>query len=505
MPTPTSNSLNPSNVVGYVIGRGSIMSFWQKEIVLCVCLLLSSFRTFATTIFLASQEEITPSEIVGFRANESELDLNSSEINARGNVFLTFKDTWIQSENLNINWKTGNSRMNNNVEIKPSKHLFAMPGEIRLRGHEVQYNLYEGKGAFIDASFLAQHNNVTPRAKAEIMTFKKNSLTLHNCSVTLCNASNPHWEVHADSIHINERGRAAARHLRLRFLGMTSPAWPKRSLKLWGKRNRDTFKPIIHFNSVDGMLIGLRSRTRISRGPYAPQIKILGGVSLRHVFRGGGQLIQNLGIGDLKIHLSHHDRVEDEFTSDLFLDRLPEVTFETRQLALGGPNLHVGGSIGWGNFREQLGSTWHHAERRHATLSIDGHLRKGSNPPRFQLFVRKAWYDNDRAFRTFGLMVENKLVTSNKLSASIRLLSQATKGLTPFEFDDVDISTEIRLNSWFRIAEKWRLLANLRYDLSHGLFVDEELGIAYKYHCFEVGLKYDTARREFGFLIGLPQ
>jgi hypothetical protein len=77
-------------------------------------------------------------------------------------------------------------------------------------------------------------------------------------------------------------------------------------------------------------------------------------------------------------------------------------------------------------------------------------------------------------------------------------------GKTPFEFDDVDIATECRLNGniWLK-RERWKIVYDLRYDASLRELRDWSFGLVYRAHCIDWGLCYNLSRRELKLIFDL--
>jgi len=169
------------------------------------------------------------------------------------------------------------------------------------------------------------------------------------------------------------------------------------------------------------------------------------------------------------------------------VDRLPEVSLEREWETdmLGGTRL-CGGLI-LGRYREDRrdGGTDIKDDRAMAELRMtrNYHRWAAGEGTWWWVGARQMWYDggDDYTDLDFGVGAGTELLEG--MPTSLTLRHHELSGRTPFEFDDVDIRTELIARTQAPLGDGWGLGLSGRWDLRADDLRDYEVQLRKRAHC----------------------
>jgi hypothetical protein len=285
------------------------------------------------------------------------------------------------------------------------------------------------------------------------------------------------------------------------------PAYVFRRINLGPREEKAyTLTPRISFSSVDRVLVTTQLVYPLSTAPDGLTLNADIGVSARIGLRGGLSLVQPTRFGTFEFGARKNDIVTAKLTNRIVLDRLPELTYNSRLVPLFNlPGNRLAGlrfNAGIGRFAERTiggGGSEVNSTREQGVVRFTTRGRNVEGPY-LDLYARISRYSNsDSHYRNAGFEVGYAGQLLPRVRGVLSYSNTSIQGRTPFRFDEVDIRQELRSTFDIAITPRYLIPIDLRYDLSQSRFRDEKFGILRNYKTFAYGLTYSTAREELRF------
>lgn len=415
-----------------------------------------------------------------------------SSISAIGDVELRHDKFLLRANQLRYDVK-------NNCVTAQGGATLLMGDELRLVSDFLSYNFDERRGTLTSVkafygvlSFAARRANMLG-----------DSVVLEDGKVTTCDKAHPHYKLTVKRIEVVPGRLVTLDGLSGRIYGLRLPTLPKYRYRLGdGVGEKLPFK--VYINSADGVYAGFNYSRPISGSTNRRPVMLAGaiGLSAKETWRGRLLLLKSWERGEARIGVARKDTVSDELAKRLFLDVLPELGIGwAYKMARHGFSLY--GDISAGRYTER------HVKRVSSPrMNIQLGLRNAIREDEhwrwsFDLLLRYAHYKSDE-LKLARLKTGVRGRIGHRVDGSIMLVHHIQSGRTPFEFDDVDIGTELRVSghAWL-VRDRWKLIYDLRCDASQWKMRDWSVGLVYRAHCVEWGLVYELARREVRLVVDL--
>ena len=278
-----------------------------------------------------------------------------------------------------------------------------------------------------------------------------------------------------------------------------------------GAREQETYQltPRISFNSADGLLVtvGLDYPFSAERpGRLALETDI--GLSTRVGFRGGATLSSNNKLGRFSLGARINDVISSQLTNRIELDRLPEFAYRPPRLILfdlpGGRRAGLVFDFSAGDYRERFttgGGRTVSSSRLQSQVRFTTRLGEDTGPY-LDLTGRTASYsDNDENLSTAGFEVGYIGQLGSRLTGQFSFGATKVNGSTPFEFDKVPITKELRATFDILITPRYIIPIDLRYDLDRKELREKTFGLLRNYKTFAYGFSYQASRQELQFQV----
>jgi hypothetical protein len=272
-------------------------------------------------------------------------------------------------------------------------------------------------------------------------------------------------------------------------------------------RDRAAFgiTPVVAYNSTDGLLATLQLGYPLATDPRRGVVSADIGLSQKIGFRGGLQYTASSRIGDIIVQARNRDFVTTQLSNRIQLDRLPEFQFESRVLPIfrskRGFGLGVSGLVNAGRYTERFKIDGGYApsitsSRLLATVALTTRITDADGPY-FDLFRSVARYTTvDQRYNNSGFEIGYAGNLGSRIRGLFSYRDNDISGNTPFRFDEIEISRELRTTFDYQLSPRYLIPIDLRYDLDQKRFRDETVGILRSYKTFAYGVTYQFSRSE---------
>jgi hypothetical protein len=368
-----------------------------------------------------------------------------------------------------------------------------------------------------------------------------NTAKMSNATFTTCDKEHPDYRIVAREMKTTPEQRLVAQRLRIYYHNFCLIDIPRLSIDIGPNSGRQTLLPKPGYNSRDGFFLttqlslketgktdlSLRIRPTTKRGT---QGGLIGGYALD-----GNAIEEKPYVSENDIELKHRailqpsesedvygfratkpepaflgvfgaallrERVYDLNVPDLQVTRLPEIGLHYISPRLGSTpeglpasGLQIEGRASWGRFKEtQNGSYRDRADLRGVASTVLARL--GTNAAiRGSGFVRYSGYDSGDAYKVLGGAIDASRVFKKGSFTSIRLIGHITSGITPFEFDNVDIKQELQgAARYVGNTNSYGVL--LRYDIDNNSLRDWEISFSHRMHCLDPQITWHKRFRQ---------
>ncbi len=485
-----------------------------------------------------------------------QISQQDSLIAATGGVTVTQGEIRLTAEKLTYNPDTG-------VVLAEGNVVFTEPGRT-VRGERIVYDIDTRQVRAETAVTVV--NGVIVRART--MSADPTKYTVSSASVTTCDRPRPHYQLTARTVTVIPNDRIVARRVGVWLLGVKLFVVPELTAHIGtgrgeggqsllprvGSNSRDSFyiEKVLPILETPRLYLDLDGRLSVRRG-------LLGGFDAAAP---AGRALQLIGA------LKYRDDAPNQRTRFLEVDRLPEVGLlwvspspaprsarvrrvrpqptpgeseavppaeatpaavpAYRPLSLVGADVeHQPGllrppqsgrwylraqtTIGYFHQREasviggEAENLSHGRLDLRATASRSGLRVLGLRLPVLQFFVRQSYYEEGSSYNVFGAAARQEWRIGTHWSTGLQAFLHQTSGQTPFEWDRVEIRTELQpALSYTAGGTTFGWIG--RMDLDRSQLYDQIYSIAHIFHCLEPRLSYGTRRRQISLevrIVGL--
>jgi hypothetical protein len=427
---------------------------------------------------------------VTLRAQRIQWETKGKTLNAVGDVELLYDGVTLRGDKLQYNADSG-------WVVAPNGATLTTQNGLTVSGEVVRYNLDEQVGLVEHIKARYGELNFTGR----MANISKGEVVLEDGSATTCAKEHPHYEISLKRAQLIYGEQVIVDGVSVRVYGLKLPTIPRHRFVL-RKGQREKMPLSLLFTYTDGVYVGFNFSRAIGGRQSATSLSCSLGLSAKEKWRGKLSITKPFKHGEAYLSLAHKERVEDELTKRLLLNTSPEVGFSlTKPNAIKGFSLY--GNVSFGRYSEHTISKVS-SQRFNIELGVRNERRtERAWHWEFDTLLRYSSY-KDSEMKVARIMAGVKIPLGRAGEGKLSFVRYLCSGKTPFEFDDVDIATECRLNGniWLK-RERWKIVYDLRYDASLRELRDWSFGLVYRAHCIDWGLCYNLSRRELKLIFDL--
>lgn len=435
------------------------------------------------------------------------LDLARNTAEAVGNATLVHGDTTLRAEHITANRATG--------QVEATGGLTLMQGGRRLTGRTLEYNVTRQEGTLTQAR--AQEQGVT--IQGERIDFSPTKLVAHNALFTTCDLPAPDYAFVAGEITLTATrtgpdgrpigGRVSFRRARVMFHGRTLLRLPSYSMTVGQIEQRSvSLLPVAGYSRLDGPYLAFAPPIfQRERGLSADLDLRLGS---RRGLRGFVDIHDPVGAAraylrySVEEDVSEGDLATDRITpglADVLVDRKPEVGVLLADRRIG-RSLHLWAQAAVGSYTEEEVSGPPETVSASRTMAlalvvVDPYPVSGRVSLSHGLGYRFSSYS---VGESLGVLYMRNSVTyrasrDNALTLSYTFRSSA--GETPFQFDEVDVPSELRADLRYRLSPRWSTHVVDIYDLEENRTRDMLLSLTRTVHCLDYTIGWKKLHNSF--------
>ncbi|MBM3474881.1 MAG: hypothetical protein FJX75_16580 [Armatimonadetes bacterium] len=381
------------------------------------------------------------------------------------------------------------------------------PG-LEIAGDELRCNLRTG-------DFHARNARtaiVVPLADREVTVFARSqsidatggNAELRRGRLTTCELEHPHYQLLVRrAAVIPARDRVTIYGGAIELYGMRVPVIPKFNKSLGLKDDRGAFDLALPGRSaVDGWYYPLDRRFTDPEAPFQTRMN----VRLAQNSLLTGRVLADYTQGGLHTWATvvRHSQRADDITGRLLYDALPELGVRFSR-GIGPSTLSA--QLAGGYYRERNLRTDGRAGGSAATITLGWDWKRSLPGRKAEVWAgvgaRGSLYDGGDSYRTIDLRVGASRPLWSDATGRLEFLHHFIGGHTPFEFDDIDLKTEVRGELSTPLFGPWGVTLGGRYDLDRPALRDYDLGLHYRQHCLTWSISYNGAHDSFGVGVNL--
>ena len=435
------------------------------------------------------------------------MSVNGERLEAVGAARATYRNTVLTADRLDVDLDRDVARATGHVRVERE-------GQV-LTGDEIIYDLRSGNASLVNAKATLTEDlgegRITAHLLSDELRINEGIVYVTRARLTTCDRPHPHWQMRADRLTMTPHEGIEAQGTRVALYGIQSPRAPTLKLGFHERQENNPLFPGFGISARDSLYVG--ARAALLRGKRT-SAAIAGRVGLKAGFRGRAYLTQDAGPTHIEAAFAYKEYVRDEVSRNLVVDRMPEIRVEsvwprapgtrsgTLQLRLLGE---------WGRYRSALrgesgltGRTTGDRANAEAELTYrQREGRRGRHGWNAGVSFRQSCYDHGDHLSVLGGRLGLYGALSPRFTGSVEYVRRFPFGTTPFEFDDIDITDELRPEATWRITPKWSIGAEVRYDIDRGEARRVGLTLGRVAHCLEYTVSYDTVLHDVGFGVNL--
>jgi len=329
----------------------------------------------------------------------------------------------------------------------PGMATLRAPG-LEVHGKDVLYNLrshdFHAEDARAAIVLPLQDHEVTVFADSKTIDSANGETELRQARVTTCEREHPHYAVTVRRAQVlPARDRVALYGGTVELYGVRLLFVPKLNESLGLRKTQEPFELALPgYSSVDGFYYPVKRRLTPPEQPFEAKLNL----RLTQNSLLAGRVLTDYTQGGLHVWGSviRHDQRQDDLTQRLLYDALPEFGVEfTRET--GAWTVH--GQLSGGYYREKNLARNERAAGTGATLSLGWDwkhpLRGRDAAVSAGVGARGSLYGDGDSYRTVDLHVVGSRPLWSGADGRLGLRHYFIGGHTPFQFDDVDLRTEL--------------------------------------------------------------
>ncbi|MEA3400439.1 MAG: hypothetical protein U9R79_04265 [Armatimonadota bacterium] len=329
---------------------------------------------------------------------------------------------------------------------------------------------------------------------------------LTDATLTTCDRAHPHWAARVKRLRYNpETGHMTIEDGSLSLYGLDIPLVPRLSFNVrGGAEETEGIWPVPGYSSRDGLRLGW---TLPCGDPVDyPRGRLKVKLTQRRAFRAMLFAEDDLGGGTAWLRASRREDIGGDIDRFTTIDRMPELGLEGSWDGSDDTWLEAILSVGrFHEFDRQRGlpdiDVTQSRARLQARLVGGRQQRAERRGDWWWLEGVGSLYGSGDHYSYLGAGVGASASPTSWLTGSVEARHYLTGGTTPFEFDDIDIETELNGIADVRLSSLWSAVLEARYDLERGLTRDWEVELRRRAHC----LTWTAGYRDVGnsFSLGL--
>ncbi len=446
------------------------------------------------------------------RANDEQFNPETQEFTATGNARIEYGQLIITADEVSGNASTG--------EMSASGHVQFQDPERKLTGDTFKYNSKTGIGLATNARGTA--DKVYFRGAQ--MTAEPGKYDLKGAMFTTCDQEKPHYYLAAKELILEPNNMLIARGVRVVLFGKTLFYLPTYRTPVGnGAARGGTKLPTVGTGDHSGIFAGYQfdlGRQPDVSGLLDVRIStkwfLQGGVKYEHLaggpvfvratYRepsyGGSQPFSVVTrIPEVGIRFGPKNMV-DRYSSSKEAMILSRGLIEPMKTEASNAKVNFIGEMGIGRFAEEpdLNQAWRFDARATSWLKP---IKIGKNTlfsP--AVYGRVSRYQSGDTYTDLGLKLAAARRLSDRSFVSLAYIAHTVRGITPFDFDAVDLRDELAARVGFPIGE-FNMEIMERYDLNtHDIF-DTEVSLSRPIHCLEPKITWKKRFKEFTFGLGI--
>ncbi len=429
------------------------------------------YVTLQGKVVIIAQSEEDPARKIRIEADFVEGDLESGRFEALGNVLVVTPEASLRGE---------------------SVHYEAATSEFKLKRAAVMVGLREVGGEKVYGYAYGQEIGQTN----EILYILRGRFTT-------CDRPNPHYAVECKRVTYHPAsGKVTVKGGALRLYGVRIPLFPRVSFKHGGrKREGPSLTPMVGYSGRDG--VHLRWAFPLTSAESSTDAALHLRLTAKRGLRGHVESATPWGEFALQGMASHKEDVTNDLDELVTVSRLPELSLSREWEAARAGDSRLSGRLTLGRYREfgTAGEPNIKDDRAMAELGLTRNEDRWAEGTGNWWWVkaRQAWYDGGDNYTDVEMAVGAGRRLGRDLTGALTLRHHAIGGQTPFEFDDVDIQTELMGRTDLGLGNGWGLGLLGRFDLRDDVLRDYEAELRKRVHCLTWVARY----RDVGNRLGL--
>jgi len=257
--------------------------------------------------------------------------------------------------------------------------------------------------------------------------------------------------------------------------------------------------PLPGYSRFDGVYVGGARTTQLGVGPRFAALDVR--LTARRGVRGTLDVYREDPVSRTGLRLDRQADVPDHLVPRLTIDRTPELSGLRKWALAGGQGVGVEAAAAIGAYRES--PSGRKATRENLVIGIHRTLAEAQHGVFGGVAYRRSWYSSGSQFSVWETQVGVRSRPKGSVAGEATFIHRAQHGVTPFEFDDVDIANELRCRAEVEVSRRWRVGATVRYDTQRAEVRDETIALTNKAHCLEYTVKWHRLTGDVGLGVGL--
>ncbi len=371
-------------------------------------------------------------------------------------------------------------------------HVFLVTAQGSMRGASLHYEASTSEFELQDPAVMVGLREVEGRKVCGFAYGRRvekhgDRAYIFRGRVTTCDRVPPHFALEFRSAaYDTSNKKLTVRGGALRIYGLKVPLLPRASFDL-GKAGggKPSIVPLPSYSRREGLYL------RWNLPLASPDSATDGNLHLRLTSKRGliGRFDAQRPWGSWTGHLvmSRAEDVSNDLDELVSVDRLPEFSIgrEWDSAMLGGTQ--ISGGLTLGHYREDRGDGGPEIRDGRALAEFRiarnyGQWAEGEGTW-WWAGARQAWYDSGDECTDLDFGVGAGTELPGGMTSSLTLRHHELGGRTPFEFDDVDLRTELIARTQAPLGGGWDLGLSGRWDLRADDLRDYELKLSKRVHC----------------------
>ncbi len=379
------------------------------------------------------------------RGDNVQLSYDQKRVSLQGNAELITESledpslrATIRADLIEGDLATGRFEALGNVEM--------ITAEASLRGASLVFNARTSEYQLTRTSLMASHERVCGYAYGREVNYSEGRLHIEHGFITTCDHVPPHYAIEARRLHYDlDKGEVVAQDGAVRIYGLRIPLFTSVHFNFGDEPDQVDPIPQVRYQSRDGGALRWGLPYQNPGSPVKARGEAL--LTMRRGIRASLDIYGPVGGMTGHVRASHKEDVQADVDEWALIDRRPEFVLERAWDTdlFGGASLHT--ELSAGNFMEYAAGGRPTVHDRRAMigmrLSSDEAARRRGVGNWWWIGGREQVYDEGEDYSVLEAGVGYGTELTDWLTGSATYSYHATRGESPFEFDDVDIAQEL--------------------------------------------------------------